>query len=245
MRFQNKVVAVTGGASGIGLACCKRLASEGAKVAVIDINEEGAQQVANSLSGAKGYACDVTDVNAVEDVMKRIFNDFGSLDLAINNAGISGVLTAIHEYPVEIFDKVIATNLSSIFYCLRIQVPLMLQSGGGAIVNLASIMSTVAIAGGSPYVATKHGVVGMTKTAALEYGEHGIRVNCVGPTFTHTPLLTGAVPDEITQQLTAMHPMKRLTTVEEVAATVLFLLSDDASGTTGSYYTVDAGWTAQ
>lgn len=245
MRFQEKVAVVTGGASGIGLACCKRLAQEGAKVAVIDINEEGAQQVASSLSGAKAYACDVTDVKAVEDVMSRIFNDFGSLDLAINNAGIAGVMTAIHEYPVETFDQVIATNLSSIFYCLRIQIPLMLQSGGGAIVNLASIMGTVAMAGTSPYVAAKHGVVGITKTAALEYGEHGIRVNCVGPTFTPTPMIAEALQDEMAQQLVAMHPMKRLTTVEEVAATVLFLLSDDASGTTGSYYIVDAGWTAQ
>ncbi len=245
MRFQDKVAIVTGGASGFGLACCQRLASEGAKVAVVDLNAEGAEQVASDLDGAKAYTCDVSDAEAVASSMQAIHADFGAINLAINNAGIAGDLVGIHEYPVEVFNRVIAINLASVFYCMRSQIPLMLAGGGGAIVNMASILGSVGFPGGSAYVAAKHGVVGLTRTAAIEYAEHGIRINSVGPTFSPTPLVADVLPEEMAPQLIAMHPMKRLVTPEEVAATVLFLLSDDASGTTGSYYTVDAGWTAQ
>ena len=169
---------------------------------------------------------------------------FGRLDVAVNNAGIGGPQAPTGEYPLDGWGAVIAVNLSGVFYCMRAEIPAMLATGGGSIVNMASILGSVGFAQSVAYVSAKHGVVGMTKTAAVEYARQGIRVNAVGPGFIETPLLAAASP-EIVAGVAGLHPLGRLGRSEEVAELVAFLASDRASNTTGAYYVTDGGYTAQ
>ncbi|EGJ74259.1 putative oxidoreductase [Streptomyces sp. Tu6071] len=193
---------------------------------------------------AAAVAVDVTDAASVEAAVDFAVKTFGGLDLAVNNAGISGESAPTGEYSVDNWDRVIATNLSGVFYGMRYQIPVMAAAGKGAIVNTASILGSVGFPNAVAYSSAKHGVVGLTKTAAMEYATQGIRINAVGPGFIETPLLKNM--DEAAHDgLVSLHPAGRLGTGEEVAEVIAFLLSDRASFVMGSYHLVDGGYTAR
>ena len=177
--------------------------------------------------------------------MRKAVDEYGGLDIAVNNAGIGGELALTGEYSLDGWRKVIEVNLNSVFYCMRYQIPAMQKRGGGAIVNMASILGSVGFASSPAYVAAKHGMLGLTKAAALEYATQGIRVVSVGPGFISTPLLTKTLDDATLQYIAGLHPVKRLGEADEVASLVCFLASDAASFITGSYHLVDGGYTAQ
>lgn len=246
--FAGKVAFVTGAASGIGEAVAKQLAERGAKVVVADLKRDAAQKVVDAIKAAGGEAAavavDVGQADAVESAVQFTVDTFGKLDLAVNNAGIGGAAAPLGDYTLDDWHKVIDVNLHSVFYSMKYEIAAMLAAGGGAIVNMASILGSVAFPNAPAYIAAKHGVVGMTKSAALDYAKKGIRVTAVGPGFIETPLLQG-MAKEAHDGLTAIHPIGRLGKADEVAALTLFLLSDAASNITGSYHLVDGGFTAQ
>lgn len=244
----NKVALVTGGGSGIGRAIAVLYASEGAKVVVADIDEKGGSETLSTIKTNGGDAIFIKADTSIPDEHKKLVDQtvqqFGGLHIAVNNAGIGGPLSQVGEYPLEAWDKVIAINLSGIFYGMHFQLPAMMNSGGGSIVNMASILGKVGTKGSPAYVAAKHGVVGLTEAAALEYADKGIRINSIGPGYIITPLLN--ILDENTMaMLKDLHPMGRLGRPEEVAELALWLNSDKASFVTGSYYNVDGGYLAQ
>lgn len=247
--FKDKVALVTGAASGIGAAVAQLLAASGAKVMIADLDADGAKTVAEAILAqggvAKAIEVDVTDPVEVEAMVDATRRQYGGLHLAVNNAGIGGASAPTGEYPLESWRKVMATNLDSVFYGMRYQIPAIQASGGGAIVNMASILGSVAFANAPAYVAAKHGMVGLTKTAAIEYARQGIRINSIGPGFIDTPLLSKNLDAATLTAIAGMHPVGRLGTASEVAALTAFLLSDDASFITGSYHLVDGGYTAQ
>jgi NAD(P)-dependent dehydrogenase (short-subunit alcohol dehydrogenase family) len=248
MSFEGKVAIVTGGGSGIGEACCKELAAKGAKVVVSDINLEGAERVAREIADAGGTASAVEqDTAKPEDsqrVVRHAVETYGALHLAVNNAGIGGKQAPAGETDLADWDRVIDINLNGVMYGMRYQIPAMLEAGEGcAIVNMASIHGAVAAIGNGAYTASKHGVVGLTKNAAAEYGPQGLRVNCVGPGYIMTPLLENNLTEDVLEILETKHPLGRLGRSEEVSHLVCFLLSDDASFITGSYHLVDGGYT--
>jgi NAD(P)-dependent dehydrogenase (short-subunit alcohol dehydrogenase family) len=245
LNLKQKVAFVTGGASGIGEACSVMLANQGAAVAVVDLNLAAAQKVADQINSNGGKAialvANVSDEAQVAQAVLDTVSQLGRLDIAVNNAGIGGDQAPTADQTVEGWKKVISVNLDGVFYCMKNQIPQMLKSGGGSIVNIASILGQVGFANSSGYVAAKHGVVGLTKTAALEYATQKVRVNSVGPGFINTPLLS-ALPKEALEPIAQLHAMKRLGESEEVAALVTFLASDEASFVTGNYYAVDGGY---
>lgn len=247
-QFENKVAMVTGAGSGIGEMIARRMAGEGATVVVADINENAARKIASAIERDGGTAVAVEqDVGDAESVRKSVdftLDKFGQLDVAVNNAGISGDLVPLADYSLDGWDKVIAVNLSGVFYGMKYQIPAMLRSGGGSIVNIASILGSVAARNSAGYNAAKHGVVGLTKSAALEYSKDGVRVNAIGPGYIDTPLLEN-LDRETYDGLVGLHPIGRLGKPEEVAELALFLASDKASFVTGSYHLVDGGYTAQ
>lgn len=247
-EFEGKVALVTGAASGIGAACALQLAASGAAVVVADLDEEGAKKVVAEIEAKGGKAASFRiDVSVPEEVAAMVAfakKTFGALHLAVNNAGIGGPSAPVAEYPLDGWRKVIDINLMSVFYCMHYEIPAMLEAGGGAIVNMSSILGTQGFANSSAYVAAKHGVVGLTKTAAMEYATKNIRVTAVGPGFIETPLVTNNIDPEALKQITALHPVGRLGKPEEVAALTCFLLSDKASFITGSYHLVDGAYTA-
>ncbi|HET9983659.1 MAG TPA: glucose 1-dehydrogenase [Longimicrobiales bacterium] len=248
--LDGKVALVTGGGSGIGRATAQAYAREGARVVVSDLDEAGAEETVGMIRGAGGEAAvvrvDVSRADECEAMVARTLERFGALHVACNNAGIGGEQNPIADLSVEGWNHVIAVNLSSVFYCMKYEIPAMLEGGGGAIVNMASILGAVGFAGACGYVAAKHGVVGLTQNAALEYSAWGIRANAVGPAFIRTPLIADLEADEATRQaLLAAHPIGRLGRPEEVAELVVFLSSDRASFITGAYYPVDGGYLAK
>jgi NAD(P)-dependent dehydrogenase (short-subunit alcohol dehydrogenase family) len=248
---EGKVALVTGGASGIGRATALTFAREGAKLIVADMNEDGGQQTVHMITEKGGEAIFVrTDVSQAVEVQALIAQAvaiYGRLDCAHNNAGISGggrALTA--EYAEETWHRVILINLTGVWLCMKYEIPQMLSQGSGAIVNTASVAGLIGGRGLAAYVASKHGVVGLTKTAALEYAQQGIRVNCVCPGVIQTPMTERALRDpERRARIIASAPIGRVGTPEEVAEAVVWLCSDAASFVTGHTMTVDGGYVAQ
>lgn len=247
--FSSKVALVTGGASGIGRACAAAFAAGGASVVIADYDEDEGRQTAEELSAdgapVSFVAVDVSRPEQCEAMVRHAVEEHGGLHIAVNNAGIGGASAPTGEYGIDDWKKVIDINLNGVFYGLRYEIPAMLESGGGAIVNVASILGSVGFANAPAYVAAKHGVVGLTKNAAIEYATQNIRVVSVGPGFIKTPLLDKNLDEETMKVIAGMHPVQRMGTPDEVANLITYLVSDEASFLTGGYYLVDGGYTAQ
>lgn len=246
--LQDKVAIITGSGSGIGRAAALLYAREGAKVVVSDINEENGNAVVKEIIAEGGEAFFIAaDTSQPEDnkaLVEGTIKKYGRLDIAVNNAGIGGPLSVTGEYPIDGWQKVIGINLSGVFYGMRYQIPAM-EKEGGSIVNIASILGNVGTRLSPAYVAAKHGVVGLTKAAALEYADKKIRVNSVGPAYIKTPLIMNTLDEATRDGLVGLHPIGRLGESEEVAELILWLGSDKASFVTGSYYPIDGGYLAQ
>jgi NAD(P)-dependent dehydrogenase (short-subunit alcohol dehydrogenase family) len=246
--LDQKSAIVTGGGSGIGREVALLYSAEGAKVVIADVNEKGGNETVAMITKNGGeaffYKCDTSKPSECEALVKQTVEKFGGLHIACNNAGIGGPAALTGEYPIDGWGKVISINLSGVFYGMRYQIPAMLKSGGGSIVNMASILGAVGFRNSVAYVAAKHGVIGLTQNAALEYAAQNVRVNAVGPGFIKTPLLD-VMDATALKYLEGLHPIGRLGKPEEVAELVLFLSSSKSSFITGSYYTIDGGYLAQ
>jgi NAD(P)-dependent dehydrogenase (short-subunit alcohol dehydrogenase family) len=242
-----KVALVSGAGSGIGRAIAQTYALEGAKVVVADISAEHGEETVKIIQDAGGEAFFVTaDSSLAKDNKKLVeatVEKYGRLDVACNNAGIGGPAAPTGEYEIDAWDKVISLNLSGVFYACRYQLEQMEKNGGGNIVNIASIHGTMAAPNSVAYTAAKHGVVGLTKNIAAEYGQKNIRCNAVGPGYIETPLLTAHSNKDMLKALEAKAPMNRLGTAQEIADLVAFISSDKSSFTTGSYIIADGGYT--
>lgn len=248
-RFENKVAFITGGNSGIGKAVAVLMAREGAKIVIADLkeNKETLEEVLKEGTDVRFIACDVSKAEELEKAVNETVEVFGSLDVAVNNAGIVDA-SPVHEKSIEEWQKVMNINLSGVFYGMKYQISQMRkQETGGAVVNMGSIMSQVAEFGIASYASSKHGLVGLTKVAALENGTSNIRVNAIGPGYIETPLLmdNAAQSAEYRSYMESKHAMKRLGKPEEIAKAVLFLASEDASFCTGAYLPVDGGYLIQ
>jgi NAD(P)-dependent dehydrogenase (short-subunit alcohol dehydrogenase family) len=230
LEFNEKAAIVTGAASGIGRASARLYAREGAKVVVSDVDDHGGQETVRLIREAGGESifikADVANPVDCEALVRKTVDEYGRLDYACNNAGIGGEQNLTADYSVEGWQKVLAVNLSGVFYCMKYEIPEMLRAGGGAIVNMASILGQVGFAGAPAYVAAKHGLIGLTKNAALEYAA-----------LEENP--------EALNMLIALHPIGRLGNPEEVAELVIWLSSMRASFVTGAYYAVDGGYLAR
>ena len=247
-RFEGKTALVTGGGGGFGRAISTVLALEGAHIAVVDLDEAAASAAAAEVVAAGGsataYAVDVTDVEGVAALVEAVVATHGRLDIAVNNAGIGGDMVPLAEYPIETWHRVLDVNLSSVFYCMRAELAAMAASGGGSIVNTASIMSLVAMPTISAYVASKHAVLGLTRAAAAEYGAHGIRVNAVAPSFSRVGFTAEKIDDDAAWEgMAAQHPLGRTAAPADIAGAVAYLASDDAAFVTGHLLNVDGGYT--
>ena len=248
--LNGKVALVTGAASGIGRATALTFAREGAKLVVADMNEDGGQQTVHMITENGGEATfvqvDVSNATEVQTMISKAVDTYGRLDCAHNNAGVGGNRTTLTDCSEDDWHRIISINLTGVWLCMKYEILEMLKNGGGAIVNTASIMGLVA--GSSPaYTASKHGVVGLTKSAALAYAQSGVRVNAVCPGFIRTPMVEGSpwYNEEREAELIGKHPIGRLGKPEEIAETVVWLCSDAASFVTGHTMTVDGGYVAQ
>lgn len=247
-ELKNKIAFVTGGGTGIGRATSIGLATAGAFVAVTDINEESANETLKIIreNGGQGkfYLLDVSSKQNVREVVKMIVSDQGKIDCAVNNAGIGGVPKPMHMIEEKNWDQMMAINLSGVFFCMQAEIEAMLEFGGGRIVNISSLAGINGVPNGSPYAAAKHGVIGLTKSAALEYGKLNIRVNAVCPGFVETPILKG-VPGELLDFYKKYSvPMKRIGQPSEIADAIVWMLSDKASYVNGHCLHLDGGYSA-
>ena len=248
ISFENKVALVTGAASGLGLATARAFAESGASVVLADWNEMEVQAAAKSLAGPKTLAirCDVSDDAQVEAMVKETVATFGQLDAAYNNAGIQNVLAETADYPRDDYDRVMAVNLRGVWSCMKFELQQMRKQGSGAIVNCSSLGGLIGGAQRATYHAAKHGVIGLTKSAALEYATRGIRVNDVCPGMIRTPMFDKMVEEgqgeEIDKMLKTLVPMGRMGKAEEIADAVLWLCSSAASYVTGQSISVDGGY---
>lgn len=250
-KLVNKTVFITGGLSGIGKACAIAAAKEGANIVVADIKPadeaEAMKAIKQENSKAIFIECDVSVYAQVASAIEKAVSTFGSLDVALNNAGIGGEPNKVGDMTEEAWLKVIGVNLNGVFNCMRHELAQMAKQQSGVIVNMSSILGRVGFATSSHYVAAKHGVIGLTQTAALEYATEGIRVNAICPGFIDTPLLAkGGISDhaEIKQHIIDLHPMKRLGTSEEIASGFIFLACDDSSFMTGTALEMEGGYLA-
>lgn len=250
-RVDGKVALVTGGGSGIGRAAALTFAREGAKVVVADVVVAGGEETVRMITAAGGAAMfvkvDVSKAAEVEAMVRQTVDTYGRLDCAFNNAGIAGQLLSTVDSTEENWDRVIAINLTGVWLCMKYEIPHMLQQGSGAIVNTASVAGLGGFPGVSAYVASKHGVNRLTKTAALEYAKQGIRVNAVCPGMIRTPLFEEVAHSnpQLVESFVAMEPVGRMGKPEEIAEAVVWLCSDAASFVTGLPMAVDGGITAQ
>ncbi|MBC3380656.1 SDR family oxidoreductase [Serratia fonticola] len=247
--FTGKVALVTGASTGIGEAIAQELVDRGAKVAITARNSERlaatAQRIDPTGKSVFPLVMDARDPESVRSAVAQTLALRGQLHLLVNNAGITGPHDVpLNEYPIEDWHAVIETDLSGTFYGMKYGLPAIAAAGGGAVVNLSAVNGMVGIAGIAPYTAAKHGIIGLTRAAALEFADRGIRINAVGPGYVDTPSMA-KLPALVREKMAASHPMGRMATREEVAKTVVFLLSIDSSFTTGAFYSIDGGYTAQ
>jgi NAD(P)-dependent dehydrogenase (short-subunit alcohol dehydrogenase family) len=251
VSFDDKIALVTGAGSGIGRASAIAFASRGARVVVADVNADGGNATVKEIAAAGGEAifvqANVTRSDEVAALVASAVDQYGRLDYAHNNAGMSGTVAATADVTEHDWDRIVAVNLTSVFLCIKHEVPAMLAGGGGAIVNTASGAGLIGFAGLPGYVATKHGVVGLTKAAALEYAGAGIRINAVCPGNTRTAMLEGYIGGDpkVERMMTNTTPLRRLAAPEEIAAAVVWLCSDEASFVIGTAMPVDGGAVAQ
>lgn len=250
-QFESKVALITGAASGIGRATALAFAREGARVSISDIQEKEGRAMAESIrkdgGDAEFFACDVSRPDQIRSMLAGTVARFGRLDFACNNAGIEGDTAATADSDEENWDRVIDVNLKSVWMCMKLEIPEMLKQGGGSIVNISSIAGLVGFPGIPAYVASKHGIVGLTRAAALEYAKQGIRVNAVCPGVIQTPMVERFVQGDAGKlaQLVGAEPLGRLGKPEEIASVVTWLCSSGASFVTGQPLAVDGGWVAQ
>lgn len=243
--LENKVALITGGASGIGKACAELFIKEGAKVCITDLNENLGKQTAEELGeNAIFIKADSSSVQDNQMIVQKTIEKFGALHIAVNNAGIGGEANKLADMSIEGWNKVIDINLNGVFYGMRFQIP-EIKKVGGSIINMASILGAVGFSNSSAYVASKHAVVGMTKSVAWEYATEGVRINAVGPAFIRTPLIDNSLDKETISFLESQHAFQRLGTPMEVAELVLWLASDKSSFATGTYFPIDGGYLAK
>ena len=251
-KLENKTVFITGGLSGIGLACAIAAAKEGANVAIGDLKtakaDEAMKKIVKECPEAIFIECDVSVFSQVQLAVQKVVSTFGSLDVALNNAGIGGKANKVGDMSEEDWLKVINVNLNGVFNCMKHELTQMSKQHSGVIINMSSILGKVGFATSSHYVAAKHGIVGLTQTAALEYAPEHIRINAICPGFIETPLLNNAgitKDSDLQKYIIGLHPMKRLGKPEEVASAFIFLASCDSSFITGATLEIDGGYLAQ
>lgn len=245
--MQGRTALVTGAGSGIGRTTAEAFAAAGASVVVSDVDVDGGEQTVAAIEAAGGTAmfveCDVADEAAVEAMVKAAVDTYGGLDMACNNAGIEGRQHALADMPTDEFRRVIDVNLMGVYFCMKHEIPAMLERGGGVIINISSTAGFRGYAKLGPYVSSKHAVTGLTKSTALEYADQGIRVLSVHPAAIETPMISRAMADnpDLAEAMESMHPIGRVGQPREIADVVVFLCSDGASFMTGSQIVVDGG----
>jgi len=251
-KLENKTVFITGGLSGIGMACAVAAIKEGANVAIADLKSENSDKAMMEIKKENPKAifidCDVSVFAQVQMAIQKVVSTFGRLDVALNNAGIAGESNKVGDMSEQAWLKVIGINLNGVFNGMKHELTQMVKQQKGVIVNMSSILGKVGFATSAHYVAAKHGIIGLTQTAALEYATEGIRINAICPGFIETPLLTnaGIIKDsDLHKYIIGLHPMKRLGKSEEVASGFIFLASDDSSFMTGTALEIEGGFLAQ